>query len=37
MSKKGSGYMEYGFVANGFLNHNTGRISSQSPSLHTIP
>ncbi len=29
--------MKYGFIANGFLNHNTGRVSSQSPSMHTIP
>lgn len=29
--------MKYGFIANGFLNHNTGRVSSQNPSMHTIP
>lgn len=29
--------MRYGFVANGFLNHNTGRIASSDPSLHTLP
>jgi DNA polymerase I-like protein with 3'-5' exonuclease and polymerase domains len=29
--------MRYGFVADGFLNHNTGRLSSQNPSMHTIP
>lgn len=29
--------MKYGFIANSFLNHNTGRVSSQNPSMHTIP
>ena len=29
--------MEHGFVTNGFISHNTGRLSSQNPSMHTIP
>lgn len=29
--------MKHGFVTNGFLSHNTGRLSSQNPSMHTIP
>lgn len=29
--------MKHGFVANGFMSHNTGRVASRDPSLHTVP
>lgn len=35
--KKEGDNMEHGFVTNGFISHNTGRLSSQNPSMHTIP